>query len=226
MLTQKMPRQPTVPMRMPPSTGPSAIDRPNTPSHTPIARARSAGLVNVLVMMPSAGGFSIAPPAPCSRRNAISQPRLGARLHSQDPRVNSDRPTWKITRRPIRSAAAPENISKLASTMVYPATVHCRPATLVCRLCPMAGSPTLTMVLSRPTMNSALQQTASTTARLPEPIAAPLARGAGGHQVSAGHQVSGGHRLPVRRRRGRPPDVQFRARAAPRLSPGTLCYKL
>jgi len=93
MLAQKIPRQPTAPMRMPPSTGPSAIDRPDTPSHTPIALARSPGLLKALVMMPRADGASIEPPTPCRIRNVISQARLGARLHSHDPSVNSERPT-------------------------------------------------------------------------------------------------------------------------------------
>ncbi len=61
MLAQKMPRQPTVPTRMPPMTGPSAMDRPDTPSQTPIALARSDGALNMLVMMPSAAGLSIEP---------------------------------------------------------------------------------------------------------------------------------------------------------------------
>ena len=118
MLAQKIPRQPTAPTSTPPRTGPSAMDRPNTPSQTPIARARSARPVKVLVMMPRAAGLSIEPPTPCRIRKPISQPRLGARLHSHEPRVNRDRPTWKIVRRPIRSATAPENISRAASAMV------------------------------------------------------------------------------------------------------------
>ena len=118
MLAQKIPRQPTAPTSTPPSTGPSAMDRPNTPSQTPMARARSARPVKVLVMMPRAAGLSIDPPTPCRMRKPIRAPRLGARLHSQEPRVNSDRPTWKMVRRPIRSASAPENISRAASAMV------------------------------------------------------------------------------------------------------------
>jgi hypothetical protein len=50
---------------------------------------------------------------------------------------------------------------------------------LVCRLLPICGRPTLTIVLSRPTMNSALQQIASTTARRPEPTAAAGGTGTG-----------------------------------------------
>ena len=159
-LAQKIPRQPTAPTSTPPSTGPRAMDRPNTPSQTPIARARSAGPVKVLVMMPNAAGLSIEPPIPCRIRKAISQPRPGARLHSHEPRMNMDRPTWKIVRRPIRSASAPENISRAASVMVYAATTHCRPATPACRSRPMDGSPTITIVLSSPTMNRLRQQTA------------------------------------------------------------------
>ena len=171
MFAQKMPRQPTEPTRMPPATGPSAMDRPETPSQTPIALARSFGPLNTLVMMPSAAGLSMLPPIPCSTRNAISQVSDGARLQSQEPRVNRLRPTWKMVLRPILSAAAPENISRLASTIVYPAIVHCRPATLVCSDEPISGRPTFTIVLSRPTMNSAEQHTASTMARRPEPAA-------------------------------------------------------
>ena len=118
MFAQKIPRHPTLPTRIPPTMGPSAMDRPETPSQTPIALARSFGALKMLVMMPRAAGASMLPPTPCSTRNAISHARLGARLHSQEPSVNRLRPTWKIVRRPILSAAAPENISRLASTIV------------------------------------------------------------------------------------------------------------
>ena len=118
MLAQKIPRQPTAPTSIPPRTGPSAMDRPNTPSQTPIARARSARPVKVLVMMPRAAGLSIEPPTPCRIRKPIRQPSVGARLHSHEPRVKSDSPTWKIVRRPIRSAIAPENMSRAARAMV------------------------------------------------------------------------------------------------------------
>ena len=99
-------------------TGPSAMDNPDTPSQTPMAFARSDGAVKVLVMMPSAAGLSIEPPTPCKTRKPTSQPRLGASEHSQEPRVKRLRPTWKMVLLPIRSAAAPENISSDASTIV------------------------------------------------------------------------------------------------------------
>ena len=103
---------------MPPTTGPRAMDSPDTPSQTPIALARSFGALNTFVMMPSAAGLSMLPPTPCSTRKAMSQDSDGARLHSHDPSVNKLRPTWKMVRRPILSATAPENISRLASTIV------------------------------------------------------------------------------------------------------------
>jgi hypothetical protein len=43
-LTQKMPRQPTVPTSTPPTTGPSAMPMPNMPTQMAIARARCVRL--------------------------------------------------------------------------------------------------------------------------------------------------------------------------------------
>ena len=83
-----------------------------------MALARRAGSGKVLVMIPSAAGFIMEPPAPWMTRKAIRQPRLGARLHSQEPRMNSDRPACSTGRRPYRSARNPEDISRLASVTV------------------------------------------------------------------------------------------------------------
>jgi len=86
------------------------------PPHTPIARARSRGSVNTFAMIDIATGLSIEPPVACSIRNAISQPRLGARLHSSEPSENSARPVWKTRRRPMRSAVEPESMSRPPTT--------------------------------------------------------------------------------------------------------------
>src|SRR6478609_9503080 len=136
MLTQKMPRQPIESTSAPPTTGPSATLRPNTPPQAPIARARSAGSVNVLVMMDIATGLSIEPPT-----------------------------AWNVLRRPIRSAVEPENIKRLASTSAYASIVHCSPDTDACSSRPIDGSATFTIVLSRPTMNRLMQQMPSTSRR-------------------------------------------------------------
>ena len=116
MFTQNTPRQSTASTSTPPSTGPIAMLSPNTPPHTPIARARSAGSVKVLVMIDIATGLSIDPPTACSIRNATSQPSPGATLHSSEPSVNTASPAWKVRRRPTRSAVEPDSISRLAST--------------------------------------------------------------------------------------------------------------
>ena len=118
MLTQKIPRQPTEATSAPPTTGPSAMLKPNTLPHRPIARARSAGSVNVFVTIDIATGLSIDPPSACSIRNATSQPRPGARLQSSEPSVNRPSPAWKMRRRPTRSAVEPDSIRKLATTIV------------------------------------------------------------------------------------------------------------
>ena len=91
---------------------------PITPPQMPMALARSLGSRKVLVMIDIATGLSIEPPSAWSIRNATSQPRPGARLHSRDPTVNAARPVWKVRRRPIRSAVDPDSIRKLASTSV------------------------------------------------------------------------------------------------------------
>lgn len=95
-----------------------AIDMPTTAPHAPIARARSRGSVNVLVMIDMATGFSIEPPTACTIRNATSASRFGAREQSTEPRVKTTRPAMKTRLRPIRSAVEPASISSEARTRV------------------------------------------------------------------------------------------------------------
>ena len=118
MLTQKMLRQPTAAVSTPPKTGPSAMLTPNMVTQTPIAQARSARPLNTLEMMETATGLSIDPPIAWSTRNAISQPRLGATEHSAELTVNTISPARKTWRRPNRSAVAPADMTRLASTIV------------------------------------------------------------------------------------------------------------
>ena len=160
MLIQKIERHPSDCTNAPPTTGPSARLTPTVAPHMPIACARSRASVKTLRMIDIATGFSIEPPTACSIRKAISQPRLGAALHSSEPSVNSTSPVWKTRRRPSRSPIDPDSISRLASTSVYASTVHCRPATVACSSRPIDGSATFTIVLSRPTINRLMQQIA------------------------------------------------------------------
>ena len=102
----------------PPSTGPSAIETPNTAPQTPIAIARSRASTNTLRMIDIATGLSIEPPIACSTRAAISMPSDGASAHSSEPSENSASPDWKTRRRPSRSAVDPDSISSDANTSV------------------------------------------------------------------------------------------------------------
>ena len=67
-------------------------------------------------MIDIATGLSIDPPIACSMRNAISQPRPGARPPAPGPYGDTARPVWKTRRAAYWLAVAPESISRLAST--------------------------------------------------------------------------------------------------------------
>lgn len=83
-----------------------------------MARARSRGSTNTLVMIDMATGLSIEPPTACTIRNTISAGIPGARLQSSEAAVNVARPNWNTRRRPSRSAVEPLKMSRLASTRV------------------------------------------------------------------------------------------------------------
>jgi hypothetical protein len=117
-LTQKIDRQPTASVSAPPTIGPTPRLSPTTPPQTPIARDRSLGSVKTLVMIDIATGFSIDPPTACTIRKATSQPSPGAKLHSNEPAVNTTSPVWNVRLRPRRSAVDPDRISRLAITTV------------------------------------------------------------------------------------------------------------
>ena len=118
MLIQKIDRHPTEVTSSPPTTGPRAMDTPTTAAQTPMAWARSRGMVKVLVMIDMATGLSIDPPTAWTMRKTISSVRLGARLHSSEPAAKVSSPMTKVRRRPSRSAVEPESMSRLASTRV------------------------------------------------------------------------------------------------------------
>ena len=117
-LIQNTDRQPTYSINTPPTIGPRAIEIPTTAPHTPTARARSTRPVNTCVMIDIATGFSIEPPIACTKRAPISVWIFGARLHNSDPAAKIVKPIWNTRRRPNRSAVAPANSSRDASTSV------------------------------------------------------------------------------------------------------------
>ena len=164
-LIRKIERQPTVSTSTPPIRGPAAMETPPTAPHTPMARARSAGSVKVLVMIDIATGLSIAPPTAWTMRKTMSQSRLGASEHSREPAVKATRPATNTLRRPIRSAVEPASISSEARTRVYASMLHCSPATEASSSRRIEGSATLSTVLSRLTISRLMQQIARTSMR-------------------------------------------------------------
>ena len=80
---------------------------------TPNARARSRGIVNVVVSTASAVGASRAPNAPCSARPATSTPKVGAAPARADASANPMRPMMNVRLRPQRSERRPPSSSRL-----------------------------------------------------------------------------------------------------------------
>ena len=117
-LIQQMDRQPMELTSTPPSTGPRAMLTPITAPQMPMAKARSFGIVKVLVMIAIATGFNIEPPTAWSMRNTMSRSRFGATLHRSEPATKIASPMRKVRRRPMRSAVDPDSMSRLARTRV------------------------------------------------------------------------------------------------------------
>ena len=87
-LTKKIQRHPTVSVRSPPSTGPSAGATSVGIITIVAARARSiGGKARNIIATPT--GVSIPPPIPCTIRNAISWPIDWAKPHIIEPITNS-----------------------------------------------------------------------------------------------------------------------------------------
>ena len=104
-------------MRTPPSTGPIARARAETPAQVPIALPRSdAG--NALVTIESVAGIIRAPPTPCTTRLATSEVVSGASPAVADEIVNRVTPIRKVRRRPKMSPSLPPVASSTANASV------------------------------------------------------------------------------------------------------------
>ena len=144
---------------MPPRTGPSATPIPDTPAHTPMARARSCP-VNVLVRIDNVVGKMNAAPMPISARAAISISGDWASEASPENPPNSSRPIDSAPLRPNLSPSAPAVSSRLANTMMYASMIHCRSEPLAPRSRTIVGSATLRIELSIVMITSDMQRTA------------------------------------------------------------------
>ena len=79
------------------------------PDQAPSASPRFSG-GNAVESSVSVSGVTIAAPAPCSARAAISAPVVGASAAAADAKVKRARPMTNMRRRPNRSpSAAPVN---------------------------------------------------------------------------------------------------------------------
>jgi hypothetical protein len=97
----------------PPTSGPIASARADTPAQIPIAAPRCSG-GKVAVMIESVAGFIKAAPTPWTIRAPISTSPLPAMPQARDEIVKIARPTTKMKRRPSRSASLPPVSMKAA----------------------------------------------------------------------------------------------------------------
>jgi hypothetical protein len=111
-LTRKIQGHPIVCVRTPPSRTPMEAPPETTKAQMPIALARSAGSVKVVMMIESAAGAMIAPPTPCNARAATSIPWEPASPHKSEANVKRVSPNMKTLRRPKRSPALPPRSRK------------------------------------------------------------------------------------------------------------------
>jgi hypothetical protein len=94
------------------------MPKPVVPAQTPIARCRSAGSRNMLVMMDSVEGIIMAPPMPMLARAAISMSTEPENAAQVEPAAKAARPARNTRLRPIRSARLPATSSRPAKTMM------------------------------------------------------------------------------------------------------------
>ena len=96
---KKIDCQPRCSTIRPPTVGPSASARPDTPAHRPMAFARSCG-GNVTVMIDSVPGSSNAAPMPWIARNTISCRCCRETPHPSEASVKIVSPVRNIFLRP------------------------------------------------------------------------------------------------------------------------------
>ena len=154
-LIQKMLCQPKLSTSQPPTSGPMASERPDTPAQMPMARARSRASGKVLVRIDRVLGIIIAPPTPWNRRAAISTDVDGARAQAMDPAVKRATPMTNALRRPYMSPRVPPVSSRLASASTKASTIHWSSLMLAPSSRWIVGSARFTTVLSSITMNRA-----------------------------------------------------------------------
>src|SRR5580765_4256172 len=159
-LTKKIHSQPRYFVSTPPASTPTAAPLPPSAPQIPSALLRSGPSSKLVITIDRAAGEMIAPPSPCTARDAISIPSDCASPHASEASVNSATPTMNTRRRPSRSAARPPSSKKPPKAIEYAVITHCRFSREKSSARPMDGKATLTIETSRIVMKNAVATTA------------------------------------------------------------------
>ena len=159
-LTKKIHSQPRYFVSTPPASTPTAAPLPPSAPQIPSALFRSGPSSKLVITIDRAAGEMIAPPSPCTARDAISIPSDCASPHASEASVNSATPTMNTRRRPSKSAARPPSSRKPPNAIEYAVITHCRFSREKSSARPMDGSATLTIETSRIVMKNAVATTA------------------------------------------------------------------
>ena len=151
-LTKKIHSHPAYFVRTPPKSTPAAAPLPPMAPQMPSALLRSEPSWNVVMMIDSTAGETIAAPTPCITRAAISTPIVLASPHASDAALKIVTPIMNIRRRPSRSAARPPSSSRPPNVIVYAISTHCSVVSDTCSEFLIEGSATVTIVPSRTVM--------------------------------------------------------------------------
>jgi hypothetical protein len=127
----------------------------------PSARLRSAPSANVVVMIDSAAGETIAAPRPWIARATISHASDCANPPASDANENTISPIMNMRLRPSRSARRPPSSRKPPNVSVYAFTTHVRLSREKCKCAPIEGSATLTIEASITTTNCVIANSSS-----------------------------------------------------------------
>ena len=165
-LTKKIQCQLIAWVRTPPTSSPIEPPAEATNANTPIAFACSLGSLNIVTIIPRITEEVIAPPAPCTKRAAISIPWLDESPHTAEAAVNTPRPVRNIRRRPTRSPSRPASSSSPPNEIRYPFTTHARRDCEKCRSDWIDGSATFTTVASSTIISMPVHSTYSAIHRL------------------------------------------------------------
>src|ERR1700729_411028 len=139
----------------PPTSGPMAMATPAIAPHRPMARPRSLLSVKTLEISDSVAGKVMAAPSPITDLAAMSCAELVVKPPTRLAVPNTASPARSMPLRPNRSDRLPNVSSSAAKTRLNESTTHCSWVVVACSSRTMAGSATLTRVVSRLTRNAA-----------------------------------------------------------------------